>query len=142
MKRVIQTDAAPAAIGPYSQAIWDEATGYLYCSGQIGLEPKSGGMASGGVEPEFRQVLSNVRGLLAAAGLDLSDVIKTTLYLADMEDFARVNALYGEAFAAPYPARSTVAAAALPKGARVELEIIAASRKSSSPGAEQGGVRK
>lgn len=128
MKKVVQTDQAPAAIGPYSQAVLDEVSGFLFCSGQIGLDPKSGTMVSGGVEAEFRQVLANVTGLLSAVGFDLSDVVKTTLYLADMEDFTRVNTLYGEAFPPPYPARSTVAAAGLPKGARVELEIIARRR--------------
>jgi len=125
MKTVIETKDAPAAIGPYSQAIFDPPSGLLFCSGQIALDPASGAMETGGVEAEFRRVIQNVRGLLAARGLTLDHVITTTLLLADMNDFAAVNALYAEAFSAPFPARSTVAALGLPKGARVELEVIA-----------------
>lgn len=126
--REINTTQAPEAIGPYSLAISDPRSGLIFCSGQIGLDPATGAMAPGGVEAEFRQVLANVRALLTAAGCEASDVVKTTLYLADMGDFARVNEIYGQFFAPPYPARSTVAAAGLPKGARVELEVIARRR--------------
>jgi 2-iminobutanoate/2-iminopropanoate deaminase len=123
--REIATTQAPQAIGPYSQAIADPGSGLLFCSGQIGLDPSTGVIAPGGVEAEFHQVLENVRGLLTAAGCGAADVVKTTLYLADMNDFTRVNEIYGQFFSRPYPARSTVAAAGLPKGALVELEVIA-----------------
>lgn len=124
-RQSIHTNQAPAAVGPYSQAIWDAESGFLYCSGQIGLDPATQTLVVGGVEAEFAQVLRNVRAVLAAASLSMGDVVKTTLFLADMEDFGRVNALYAEAFSEPFPARSTIAAAGLPKGARVELEVIA-----------------
>jgi 2-iminobutanoate/2-iminopropanoate deaminase len=123
--REISTTQAPQAIGPYSQAISDPRSGLLFCSGQIGLDPSSGALAQGGVEAEFRQVLDNVRALLTAANCEASDVVKTTIFLADMSDFARVNEIYAQFFSPPFPARSTVAAAGLPKGARVELEVIA-----------------
>ena len=128
MKRAIHTSEAPAAIGPYSQAILDEQSGILYCSGQVGLDPSSGPLVPGGVDAEFRMVLRNVAALLEAAGCTMADVVKTTLFLADMGDFARVNALYAGFFTEPYPARSTFAALALPKGARVELEVVARRR--------------
>ena len=124
-KQVIQTDSAPAAIGPYSQAVADPASGLVFCSGQVGIDPATGEMVEGGVENEFRQVLRNVRAVLDAAGLGTENVLKTTLFLADMDDFARVNALYGEFFTEPYPARSAVAVKTLPKGCEVELEVIA-----------------
>ena len=123
--REISTTQAPQAIGPYSQAISDPRSGLLFCSGQIGHDPSSGALAQGGVEAEFRQVLDNVRALLTAANCEASDVVKTTIFLADMSDFARVNEIYAQFFSPPFPARSTVAAAGLPKGARVELEVIA-----------------
>jgi 2-iminobutanoate/2-iminopropanoate deaminase len=128
-RRAIRTDRAPAAIGPYSQAIWDGAAGLLFCAGQIGIDPPSGELVPGGVEAECRQALRNCVGLLEAAGLTVADVVRVTLFLADMEDFAVVNALYAETFREPYPARSTVAAAGLPKGARVELECTALARR-------------
>ena len=121
--RSIHTDDAPAAIGPYSQAI--EAGGYLFSAGQIALVPGTGEMVQGGVEAQARQVFSNLAGVLGAADLGFRDVVKTTVYLADMHDFAAVNAVYGEHFAEPYPARSTVAAAGLPKSALVEIDVIA-----------------
>lgn len=124
-RRVIRTEAAPAAIGPYSQAVLDEESGFLFCSGQIGIDPANGEMVDGGVEAQFRRVLENVRALLDAASLSPADVVKTTVFLADMNDFAKVNALYGAFFSEPYPARSTVAAAALPKFCQVELEVLA-----------------
>ncbi len=124
-KNVIQTDQAPAAIGPYSQAVSDPQSGFLYCSGQIGLDPSTGQIVEGGVESEFMQVLRNVRAVLEAAGVGPDQVLKTTLFLADMDDFAKVNELYGEFFSEPFPARSAVAVRTLPKGCQVELEIIA-----------------
>jgi len=123
MKKVVATHAAPSAIGPYSQAI---AHGDLiYCSGQIGLDPASGKIVEGGIEAETRRVLENLREVLIAAGLTLAHVVKTTVFVVDLADFATVNRIYGEHFEAPYPARSTVQVAALPRAARVEIEAIA-----------------
>ena len=122
----IQTSGAPAAIGPYSQAI--ETQGWVFCSGQIGLDPKSGALVAGGIEVETRRALENLREVLAEAGLGFHDIIKTTIFLADLGDFDVVNRIYGEHLSAPYPARSTVQAAALPRKARVEIEAIAMKR--------------
>ena len=122
----IQTTGAPAAIGPYSQAIEDQ--GWVFCSGQIGLDPKSGALVAGGVVAETRRALENLREVLAEAGLGLHDIVKTTIFLADLGDFDVVNRIYGEHLSAPYPARSTVQAAALPRKARVEIEAIAMKR--------------
>ena len=119
----IQTSSAPAAIGPYSQATQQQ--GWVFCSGQIGLDPKSGALVAGGIEPETRRALENLREVLAQAGLRFHDIVKTTIFLADLGDFDVVNRVYGEHFSAPYPARSTVQAAALPRKARVEIEAIA-----------------
>lgn len=121
----IHTNGAPKAIGPYSQAVFDPETRTLYGSGQIGLDPVLGELVPGGVEEQFRQVLKNVRSVLGVMDLRPEHVLKTTLYLADMGDFAKVNEIYGTFFKEPYPARSTVAAAGLPKGALVELEVLA-----------------
>jgi 2-iminobutanoate/2-iminopropanoate deaminase len=123
MKEIILTDAAPAPIGPYSQAIRFGA--YLFCSGQVALDPKTGNMKNASIEEETRQALANLSEVLKAGGTSLSNVIKTTIFLVDMNDFATVNTIYGEAFDSAKPARSTVAVAALPKGARVEIEAIA-----------------
>jgi 2-iminobutanoate/2-iminopropanoate deaminase len=128
-RRAIRTDTAPAAIGPYSQAIWDEASGMLFCSGQIGIDPARGELVPGGVLPECRQAMRNCAALLEAAGLTLGDVVRVTLFLADMQDFAAVNGIYAETFVEPYPSRSTVAAAGLPKGARLEIEVTAMARR-------------
>lgn len=117
------TDSAPAAIGPYSQAV--EAGGFLFTSGQIGLDPASGEMVEGGFEAQAQRVLDNLREVLATAGCTFRDVVKATIYVADMADFPRLNELYGEALGDHRPARSTVQAAALPKGARVEIDLIA-----------------
>jgi 2-iminobutanoate/2-iminopropanoate deaminase len=124
-RRAIATDAAPAAIGPYSQAIYDERTGLLFCSGQIGLDPATGQLVPGGVVEEFRRAMRNVEGVLKGAGLGLGDVMRVTLYLADMADFVPVNQAYAPFFVEPFPARATVQAAGLPKGARVEIEVTA-----------------
>lgn len=123
MKQVIQTRAAPAAIGPYSQAV--AAGGLLFCSGQIGIDPASNSLVEGGTEAQTRRALENLREVLAAAGLGFDDVVKTTVFVADLADFDIVNRIYGEHFAAPYPARSTVQAAALPRNACVEIEAVA-----------------
>jgi 2-iminobutanoate/2-iminopropanoate deaminase len=122
----INTSNAPAAIGPYSQAI--EHGGLVFCSGQIGLDPKTGRLVPGGIEAETRRALENLREVLAEAGLALGDIVKTTIFLADLSDFDVVNRIYGEHLSAPYPARSTVQAAALPRRARVEIEAIAVRR--------------
>lgn len=122
LKRV-QTDGAPAAIGPYSQAI--VTGGLVYTAGQIALDPKTGEIVAGGVESQAKRVLENLSAVLEASGSSLKHVVKTTIYLADMNDFAAVNQVYAGFFDQPYPARSTVQAAALPKGARVEIDAIA-----------------
>ncbi len=119
----ILTPRAPAPVGPYSQAI--KVDGFVFCSGQVGLDPATGSIVSGGVAEQTRQVLDNLSAVLAAAGLTLADVVKTTIFVVDIKDFATVNAVYGERMSTPPPARSTVAVAALPLGALVEIEAIA-----------------
>jgi 2-iminobutanoate/2-iminopropanoate deaminase len=126
-REAIQTAAAPAAIGPYAQAV--AAGPYLFCSGQIGLDPVCGALVEGGIEAQTTQVLANISAVLAGAGLALADVVKTTIFLVSMDDFSVVNAVYAGAFGSgPYPARSTVAVSALPRGARIEIEAIALRR--------------
>ena len=123
----VHTTAAPAAIGPYSQAI--VAGGFLFASGQIALDPRTGELAGNDVETQTRQVTANLAAVLAAAGLTFGDVVKTTIYLVDMGDFAAVNAIYAELFGDGVPpVRSTVAVAALPRGARIEVDVIAQTR--------------
>ena len=122
-RRAIHTDSAPAAIGPYSQG--NVAGGFVFTAGQIALDPAGNLVGDGQIAAETRQVLTNLRAVLQAAGADLDTVVKTTVFLADMADFAAMNAVYAEFFAAPFPARSTVQAAGLPKGVRVEIEAIA-----------------
>ncbi len=119
----IETTKAPAAIGPYSQAL--RAGDYLFCSGQIPLMPESGEMVAGGVAEQTRQVLDNLGQVLAAAGTDFGTVVKTTIYLTDLADFAVVNDIYAEYCVSVAPARATVQVAALPKGALVEIDAIA-----------------
>ncbi|WP_088036719.1 RidA family protein [Evansella clarkii] len=121
-KEEVSTNQAPGAIGPYSQAVI--SGDFVYCSGQIGLNPESGEMAEG-LESQAEQVFANVRAVLQAAGCTMDDVIKTTVFMKDMNDFAKVNELYGKQFQKPYPARSAVEAARLPKDALVEVEVIA-----------------
>lgn len=121
--RAVRTDRAPEAIGPYSQAI--VAGDVVYTAGQIALDPGTGEMVSGGIEEQTRRALRNLGAVLEAAGARVSDVVKTTIFVADMDDFAAVNEVYGEFFEAPYPARSTVEAARLPRGAGVEIEAVA-----------------
>jgi 2-iminobutanoate/2-iminopropanoate deaminase len=126
-RQTIHTSAAPAAIGPYAQAI--AAGPYVFCSGQIGLDPASGNLVEGDAAMQTAQVMANVKAVLAAAGLALADVVKTTIFLTSMDDFASVNAVYAESFGAgPFPARSTVAVAALPRAAKVEIEVVALRR--------------
>ena len=121
--KAINTTNAPAAIGPYSQAI--EACGTVYVSGQLPIDPATGEFAQGGIQAEARQSLTNIKNILAEAGLTMQNVVKVTVLLADISNFAAVNELYAEFFQAPYPARSAFAVAALPKGANVEIEAIA-----------------
>jgi 2-iminobutanoate/2-iminopropanoate deaminase len=122
-KTVVTAEKAPKAIGPYSVAI--KAGHMVYTSGQIGLDPTTGNMVEGGVEAEARQVLTNLSNVLEAAGSSLSGVVKTTVFLKDMNDFSRVNSIYGEFFKENPPARSAVQVAALPKGAAIEIECVA-----------------
>lgn len=121
----IQTPKAPAAIGPYSQAI-DSGAGIVFVSGQLPIDPATGAFPEGGVKAQTRQSLLNAKAILEAAGLGLGNVVKTTVFLADMADFAAMNEVYAEFFSAPFPARSAVAMKTLPKGALVEIECIAA----------------
>jgi 2-iminobutanoate/2-iminopropanoate deaminase len=122
-RRRIATDRAPRAVGPYSQAL--EAGSLVFCSGQVGLDPETGELVEGGVEAEATRALHNLGAVLEAAGLGYADVVKTTVFLAEIADFAALNAVYGTFFPDPPPARSTFAVVALPKGARVEIEAIA-----------------
>ena len=126
MKTQITSPKAPAAIGPYSQAI--AANGFLFISGQLPIDPATGNFAEGGIRELTRQSLENVKSILAEAGLTLADVVKTTVFLADMSDFTAMNEVYAEYFTAPAPARSAVAVKTLPKGGLVEIEVIAACR--------------
>ncbi len=125
MKKAIQTDQAPKAIGPYSQAI--DTGDLVFVSGQLGLDPETGTLKEG-IEAQTRQALENIGAVLRAAGLDYTDVVKTTIFLAQMSDFKTVNGIYGEYFSAPYPARATVAVKELPLNALVEIEVIARRR--------------
>ncbi len=126
-RNIVRTAEAPAAIGPYSQAVvvpvGDKRM--LFCSGQIALDPATGAMVEGDVEAQTRQVLANLGAVLSAAGAAYADVVKTTIFLASMDDFATVNAVYAERFVHDPPARATVEAAKLPRGALVEIEAIA-----------------
>ena len=122
-KRGVATGEAPAAIGPYSQAV--VAGGFVFLSGQIPLDPERGRLVEGSIEDETRQVLKNLAAVLAAEGLTLVAVVRTTVFLTDLEDFPRVNQTYAEFFSEPFPARATVQVAALPRGARVEIDAVA-----------------
>lgn len=122
-KRIVTTDAAPKAIGPYSQAVW---TGdLLYCSGQIPLVPSTGNLVTGGIVEQTQRVLENVQALLQSQDLSLDHVIKTTVFLTDLGHFAAMNEVYSRYFTKDFPARSTVQVAGLPKDALVEIEVIA-----------------
>ena len=118
----IRTDQLSPPVGPFSPAVL--SGDFIFFSGQVGQDPATGKLVEGGVEPEARQLFSNLRTLLEAAGKDFADVVKANVYLTDIGDFASVNALYAEQFAAPYPARTTVAVAALPLGAKIEIELL------------------
>ena len=121
--KTISTKKAPSAIGPYSQAI--EAGNLVYTSGQLPIDPSTGVFAEGGVKEQTRQSLTNVKAILEEAGLSMKNVVKTTVFLADMNDCADMNGVYSEFFAEPFPARSAVAVKTLPKGALVEIEVVA-----------------
>jgi len=124
MKTPIQTNQAPAAIGPYSQAI--EAGGMVFVSGQLPIDPATGEFAPGGIKEQTRQSLTNAKAILEEAGISLANVMKTTVFLSDMNDFAAMNEVYAEFFNEPFPARSAIAVKTLPKNALVEVECIAA----------------
>jgi len=122
-KRTVQTAGAPGAIGPYSQGI--AAGGFLFISGQVPLDPVSGQAVGEGIEQQVERVLENLKAILAAGGAELRSVVKTTVYLADLKDFPRMNEVYSRYFVAEPPARATVQVAALPRGVRVEIDAIA-----------------
>ena len=121
--KVISTQKAPSAIGPYSQTI--QVGNLVYTSGQIPIDPATGMIVEGGIQAQARQSLLNVKAILEEAGLTMGNVVKTTVFMADMNDFADMNAVYAEFFAEPFPARSAVAVKTLPKGALVEIEVVA-----------------
>lgn len=122
-KAIVETAAAPAAIGPYSQAVW--AGDLLFCSGQIPLDPATGQLVEGDAATQAKQVLENVKAVLEAAGLGLENVVKTTIFLKDMNYFQTVNEVYASFFTPPFPARSTVEVARLPRDVKVEIEVVA-----------------
>ena len=124
MKQTIDTPKAPAAIGPYSQAI--EVNSFIYTSGQLPIDPATGTFPEGGIQEQIRQSLENVRNILAEAGVGMENVVKTTVLLSDIADFGAMNEVYAQFFQAPYPARSAFAVKDLPKGALVEIEVVAA----------------
>jgi 2-iminobutanoate/2-iminopropanoate deaminase len=123
MKKQVQTDKAPKAIGPYSQGII--ANGFVFCSGQIPIDPATGELNTGSIEDQTRQVLRNLGAVLEAAGSSFDDVVKCTVFLQDMNDFAKMNAVYAEFFKAPNPARAAVQVARLPRDVKVEIEAVA-----------------
>ncbi|TYP51575.1 RidA family protein [Thermosediminibacter litoriperuensis] len=123
MKKVIKTDMAPKAIGPYSQAIM--VGDFLFASGQVAINPATGEVVEGGIEAQTRQVMENVKNILQAAGMDFSNVVKTTVFITNMDDFAKVNEIYAGYFGENPPARSCVEVSRLPKGVLIEVEVIA-----------------
>lgn len=125
-KRAIESPEAPKAIGPYSQAII--VNGFVYTAGQIGTDPKTGTLVEGGIAEQTEQALKNLAAVLKAAGSSLDSAVKTTVFLVDMNDFARMNEIYAKFFKKPYPARSTVQVARLPRDAKIEIEVIAVIR--------------
>jgi 2-iminobutanoate/2-iminopropanoate deaminase len=127
MKKEIKTDKAPKAIGPYSQGI--EANGFVFASGQIPIDPATGELKAGTIEEQARQVLINLGAVMEAAGSSLNDVVKATVFLQDMNDFSRMNAVYQEFFQAPYPARAAVQVARLPREVKIEIEAIALKKR-------------
>ena len=138
MKKIIATSDAPAAIGPYSQAI--RSGNFMFCSGQIPLDPKNGEMVSDDISAQTRRVLDNISGLLKFEGLSLGDVLKTTNFLTDLDNFQIVNEIYGSYFNNQPPARSTVQVSALPKGAKIEIEVIACANDGATASDTAGGL--
>ncbi|KYO68692.1 MULTISPECIES: RidA family protein [Thermovenabulum] len=122
-KKIIKTDQAPKAIGPYSQAVM--VGDFLFASGQIALDPATGEMVEGGIEAQATRVMENIKNILAAAGMDFSNVVKSTIFITDINNFAKVNEIYGKYFPENPPARSTIEVSKLPKGALIEIEVIA-----------------
>jgi 2-iminobutanoate/2-iminopropanoate deaminase len=137
MKKIISTNEAPAAIGPYSQAV--RSGSFLFCSGQIPLDPKSGEIVPGDITAQTRRVLDNIAAVLRTEGLSFDNVVKTTIFLTNLGDFQRVNEIYGSYFKQDPPARSTVQVSALPKGANVEIEVIAASESGEQTAYDTSG---
>jgi 2-iminobutanoate/2-iminopropanoate deaminase len=137
MKKIISTTEAPAAIGPYSQAVRVGST--LFCAGQIPLDPKTGQIVDGGITEQTQRVMKNIGAVLKAENLTFAHVVKTTIFLIDFADFQTVNEIYGSNFASDPPARSTVQVAALPKGARVEIEVIAVAGDSGQTASDTSG---
>jgi len=137
MKKIISTNEAPAAIGPYSQAV--RSGSFLFCSGQIPLDPKSGEIVSGDITAQTRRALDNIAALLRAEGLSFDNVVKTTIFLTNLGDFQRVNEIYGSYFKQDPPARSTVQVSALPKGANVEIEVIAVAEETAQTAYDTSG---
>ncbi|MBK9322687.1 MAG: RidA family protein [Bdellovibrionaceae bacterium] len=123
MKKIITTDQAPKAIGPYSQAV--QMGSFLFCSGQIPIDPKTNEVFTGDIKVQTEMVMKNIEGVLKAADLSFANIVKTTIFITNMQDFAAVNEVYAKSFTAEPPARSTVAVAALPKGVNVEIEVLA-----------------
>lgn len=130
MKKEVKTDKAPKAIGPYSQAI--VANGFVFASGQIALDPATGELNQGSLEDQARQVLKNLAAVLEAAGSSMDDVVKANVYLQDMNDFNRMNAVYAEFFKSPYPARAAVQVARLPRDVKIEIEVVAVLKSHAS----------
>ena len=130
MKKIISTSEAPAAIGPYSQAV--RVGNFLFCSGQIALDPKSGQIVPGDIAAQTRRALDNIAAVLKAEGLTFENIVKTTIFLTDLGDFQTVNEIYGSCFKRNPPARSTVQVSGLPKGANVEIEVIAVAEQGAS----------
>lgn len=126
-KKAVESPDAPKAIGPYSQAII--ANGFIFAAGQVGADPKTGQLVEGGIEAQTEQVLKNIEAVLKAAGSSLDDVVKTTVFLADLNDFAKMNEVYAKRFKTPFPARSTVQVARIPRDAKIEIEAVAVVRK-------------
>jgi 2-iminobutanoate/2-iminopropanoate deaminase len=126
-KHAVEAPNAPKVIGPYSQAI--VANGFVYTAGQVGADPKTGTLVEGGIVEQTEQVINNLDAILKAAGSSLDEAVKTTVFLADMNDFVKMNEVYGRRFKAPYPARSTVQVARLPRDAKIEIEVVAIARK-------------
>ena len=137
MKTIISTSEAPAAIGPYSQAV--RSGKFLFCSGQIPLDPKTGKIIAGDIATQTRRVLDNITAILKAEGLAFDSIIKTTIFLTDLGDFQTVNEIYGSHFRQEPPARSTVQVSALPKGANIEIEVIAVSEESEQTAYDTSG---